>query len=913
MTSTAEPLLYALSVEPRSARAGETVRIEFRTRNHGTQDSPSGTVTFALGAGLEALDATEAGVEPVAPGEFVVAAIRARVAVPVEDGSRVAVRAALHLPGTVLETNVCAVTVHGRAILDGPASGTFVERIDAATVRVRAVVTNEGDGPARGVQVVVPAPIGCAHADGAGAALLERERLDPGERADLAFEARIVAPVAEIRADAAVVRFGGGRRVALAARDAIALEPDVAVPDVVLTPSRRRVDLAVDVRNEGWVDARDVRVRITLPSGLRLAGGSIVVDGVAVDERPRARRASTRAAASSQVAHVERDAGAHAIAIVIGAAPARSTVRVALSVAVPAGFPAGVVVVELGAHRIEAPFEPSHVRELRLRVIGEPRTGAPGEMLRVAAQVVNAGDVPEIVTIGIGEPVAGGSEAASRTLSPGAVALVELGVCVPEDAMDECTFAPAVVVRDTGGERARAVLAVMVRDRAWLAADVPEAALPPVEIDIPAMVHAAVYAPDRVVGGAPFSVKLDIDVEDAVDRLAVAVPVTPGCTYVPGSTLLDGRAVLDRIERPSPDATAPAASRSPLEGDGLSLRGVPAGSRITVAWSLIADATRGDAFDVTAEIAMNGERRSITPVTVTACERDAFAARPAGLPYHVDACTIGPAAAASPLPDPPSVSLDADDADDARHEPAIAHELFPSDAAGASEIPRANELPRANKIAFEMRLDAARVDEISRLLHGMRGGGLVAHLFAVRFFFPDAAGTADAGVSGALDAVRGAVRDLFNRLFVKLRIPGFGVTADDLDDPALRTALVTLFERLLDAAPDRIAFEESPGAFDRDRVREMLSAFATAPYGAPAVLRALVALLPQACDDDPALAAHVRRHANLLDAALSRYEDLPLELFDEALAHRADAALDDARADVVAALRARAELAEIAC
>ena len=93
----------------------------------------------------------------------------------------------------------------------------------------------------------------------------------------------------------------------------------------------------------------------------------------------------------------------------------------------------------------------------------------------------------------------------------------------------------------------------------------------------------------------------------------------------------------------------------------------------------------------------------------------------------------------------------------------------------------------------------------------------------------------------------------------------------------------------------------------------MLSAFATAPYGAPAVLRALVALLPQACDDDPALAAHVRRHANLLDAALSRYEDLPLELFDEALAHRADAALDDARADVVAALRARAELAEIAC
>ena len=79
-------------------------------------------------------------------------------------------------------------------MLDGPASGTFVEAVDAETVRVRAVVTNEGAGPAGALRIVLPVPLGCVR-DGGGAPVLARQGLDAGESAELAFEARIVAPI----------------------------------------------------------------------------------------------------------------------------------------------------------------------------------------------------------------------------------------------------------------------------------------------------------------------------------------------------------------------------------------------------------------------------------------------------------------------------------------------------------------------------------------------------------------------------------------------------------------------------------------------------------------------------------------------------------------------------------------------
>jgi hypothetical protein len=149
MTSVHEPVLHALSVEPRAVRPGETVCVIFRTRNLGTAASPPGTVAFLLGDGFEPLGEPDVAVASVAPGEDVVATVHARVCTPLDDGSELTVQAVLRVPDAALGTNVCAVRVRSRPVLDGAASGTFVEGIDADRVRVRAVVTNEGDGARR--------------------------------------------------------------------------------------------------------------------------------------------------------------------------------------------------------------------------------------------------------------------------------------------------------------------------------------------------------------------------------------------------------------------------------------------------------------------------------------------------------------------------------------------------------------------------------------------------------------------------------------------------------------------------------------------------------------------------------------------------------------------------------------------
>jgi hypothetical protein len=157
------------------------------------------------------------------------------------------------------------------------------------------------------------------------------------------------------------------------------------------------------------------------------------------------------------------------------------------------------------------------------------------------------------------------------------------------------------------------------------------------------------------------------------------------------------------------------------------------------------------------------------------------------------------------------------------------------------------------------------------------------------------------------------LRDVFDRLFVKLRIPGFDVVSDDVDDIVLRSAMIGLFERLLGATPGPGDCDGAVARITRERVRELLAAFADAPYGSPAMLRVLVALLPTRCECDPALSAALARYACALDDVLARYESVPLELFDDALARASDRALDDARAALVSALRGRAAFAELAC
>ncbi|MDQ6942089.1 MAG: hypothetical protein M3169_06180 [Candidatus Eremiobacteraeota bacterium] len=850
----------------------------FRTRNLGTSASPPGTVAILLGDGLEAVDDPEVAVASVAPGEDVVAMMRARIAVPLDDRTELAVQAVLRVPDAALGTNVCAVLVRSRPVLDGAASGTFVEPLDEEHVRVRAVVTNEGDGAACGVRIDVPAPAGCVRLEGDSRGVLEIERLDVGASVTVAFEARIVDPVAVVHVDDAEVCYGAGRRCMLPVREVVVMEPVIAAPCVAVRSSRRSAEVAVDVRNDGWVDARDVRVRIALPAPLRAIDGSIVMDGVPV----AAARGGRRGGGDPPFARVERTGGAHVAVVPVFA---RSTTRVALTATFAGGYLGGTVVASAGPHETAAPFAPELVHDVRIRLIDMPRAVAPGGEIRVAVEVVNAGDVAEELFFCIAGPgIVVAPEAVSRTIAPGCVAVVELVGFAHHAASVNGPLVLSVVACDSERERARAEFAVVVRDRlAPCCGD----AIDPDDAALPALVQAALHGPDHVAAGAPFTMRADIDVEDSVEMLAVRVRDVAGATYVSGSTSLDGRLLLDR------------AGASPLGGAGLLLRSVTAGTRVTAAWTLLADPSVCDeALVVELLLEVDGEERPVESVAVHVRGRDAFVPQPSGLAYHVDACVVEVA----PSPEDVIV-LDS--------QPAAPDDAFAAAAVLAVHPPQTCA-PYDDAFTFGFRVDPSRLHTVARLLE-TAGSGLVAHVFALRSFFPDDETSGDPRVAAALDGVRCTLGDVFDRLFVKLRIPGFDVAADDVDDAVLRSAMICLFERLLDASPGDDRGEGATVRMTRGRVHELLAAFADAPHGAPAMLRALVALLPVRCESDPPLGVAIARYARALDDVLARYEGAPLEIFDDALARASDRALDDARVALAAALREPAPLAGMSC
>ena len=714
-----EPVLHALSVEPSSARAGDTVRAVFRTRNLGALASPPGLVRFDFGEGLEPLGPPEVTLDPVEPGCDVLATVNARVSAPHADRVEILVRAELRFADRALASNVCAVTVRSRPVLDGPASGTFVEPVDGETVRVRAVVTNEGAGPAGALRILVPTPLGCARDPASAATVLDRQRLDAGESAELAFLATIAGPGAELCADEGEVQLcDEGRSVALPVRSTFVPVPALAAPEIVLSHARRRVEIAVSVRNDGWADARGVRVRIALPEGLHPVDESLTADGMPVTAR------AVRAAAAEPIARAERERDARTVVLAVVAA--RTTARVALAATYRPGGTGGTIRVTLNDDAVDVPFAPHRERVLRVRIIGSPRTVAPGEPLRIVARVENLGDAAEELRFAIDGVQDADRGEDARMLAAGTATVVSLPAVAPHEPGDvRGTF----VVFDGDGERARAGFVVPVRSVRAAASEAPAGEAPPCEV---------ADAPAERGAGAAFAVRL----------------------------------VLESI--------------------------------------------------------------------------------------------------------PPAATIDAATVDDADAD----------DVAAAACAP----------LAFSLRLDAARLDEIARLRSGFASGGLAGHLFALRLFFPDAGTVRDPGISAALAVLSDRLRDVFDRLFVKLRIPGFVLCCDDLEDPPLRAAIVALLGRL-DAGID----EGVPPAF------------AAAPLGAPEALRSLTALLPSRCDDDPRLADALGRHAALLDDALGRYAGAPLELFDEGLAHRSEPALDIARAEIVDLLRPHLATLESVC
>ena len=925
MTEEHEPRLYALGVEPQCARSGDVVQITFRQRNHGSRPAPAARLRFVVPPGLEPQGPVEVALAATAPGAEAEAALRVRVATGLDDRSELRVEGRLEAGDTVRITNACTISVRTAARLDGNASGTVVERVDAHTVRVTASALNDGDGPARDALLTVRAPAGCVPAGGDDIVRVAAARLEPGETLAAAMVARIVHPVREVRADDCEVSWREGSPRALPVARGLMLEPELLEPELRVVADRGRVELVAEIRNDGWADALDVAVAIALAPEMRVADGSLVVDDV---------RYALRARRSSAAAGVRITRARSPIQLCLARVPARDVARVALTLACAPGAPPAAVTLSAGQRTATALIASPAIRDIRLRLVEAPAWIEPSGSARLVVEVFNAGERAH--TLGLAFDCA---EAAAESVrvdaSPRTLRGAELVVRIPRATQGRDTLRGTIVATDGDESCARLDIALPLRDRIWLALDGPptisggraeyairnagptiardlrtnfedamislealppgavttlmvdEAAaqrggvlyagerealvLPPADCARRPDLAAAFEVPPEVVCGAVVPVRLTIAAHEAIDALDVRALET-ACTYVPGSTTIDGRTV--------------AESDAPTHlVRGLRLRGIDAGVRIALGWSLlVTEVPAGGAFEVNVSLRFHGERRDVTSDRVAVREREPYLGGWEGAGYVVDALPA--------------------DRDPAWNAPPPARQHAEAPALQAVVAPASDD----DGFTFAFRSDWH--DAARRLLQGGEDDGLLRHILALRALFPDREFPPDGELASALAGARTALRDVFDRAFVKMRIPGFPVAAEDIEDSPLRLALTALFEAV--ATAPRCDDEAPAGSvfvrLDRRSARAASGVLTTAPYGAPAALRTLTLLVPaESCED--AAATAIARYMRALDAALKACTELPLEAFDRALGSGRYPELDAARTALVAAIAPRASRA----
>jgi hypothetical protein len=234
-----------------------------------------------------------------------------------------------------------------------------------------------------------------------------------------------------------------------------------------------------------------------------------------------------------------------------------------------------------------------------------------------------------------------------------------------------------------------------------------------------------------------------------------------------------------------------------------------------------------------------------------------------------------------------------------------ADERFPESTFGMTENIFA---PVPLPLRLVVRLTPDRVVSIARLLRGAVMPGLVSHVFALRALFPDAAGSDDPNVAEALALERDALRSVLDRLYVKMRIPGYGVTVADCEDVTARRSLTTLLQAVADhrdRGPSWIVDPVLSAHIDPHAAHALNRVLPHAPLGAPEALHAVATLLPRSCDDDPILAGALECYVTLLQDAFANTIGLAPETFDELLSSHADRDLDAARDGLLRALDAR--------
>jgi hypothetical protein len=775
---------FGLTIEPPVVPPGGSFVLRYRAVNHGAVPAPPATVAFLIDPAMVDDLPPIVDLGSLAPGAVRDVGATVRLSPQVRNGARVRVQAALTAGSAdPIGSNPAELEVRGTAILAAPPS-RLVLRSAASGYVVDALIANTGDAASAETHLVVELPAGMRASGGGTRIDYAVPPLEPGASAPASFPVVIDGiPALPLQIlDAALV--GGGRRVSLAPSEPLLPPLEASAVTIALERTGRRVDARVRIENPNLCALHDLVLEAAWPRSLRLADGSVIVDG-RMPLRAGARGAAatlktTASGATITLARIAPRAVADLCFSAFAAPSASGEVTIVLHTgdresaarAVFAAQPAGGPVLALGAGTAAAVAGAELTAEAFLWGGDEP------------CNLSFRSDDPALRVVVDGTPLAAD---AAIALAAGTRRDVAVIIPVDERCADGTRLERRVCATSDRGEATELSVAFTVRSRAWL--DVTEWLVPGddgprltianagstpasgVRVDAangPSLVLGTIAPGERVtrtIDGQDASafaagarvqhagavepivipplrtatpdrcatVALDVP-HDAHEGIAFDVRWTvtvPGgastlvvrCPEHAGLFIVPGSTAIDG--HPIVDGPTPRIA------SGIALHAVPAQTCIAFTARGIARAPGTIALAIAT--AIDGAEERITSDDVHVVARAAFPQKPDGLRFYLDAPALdAPAPAERP------------------------------DVSGAEE-PHA-PLDDARRALLERALQRAGIDPIADAL------GVLAALM------PD-----------------GAPRDEFGenaeRLSVKLRIPGYVAEADDYESVAARHAL----------------------------------------------------------------------------------------------------------------------------
>jgi uncharacterized repeat protein (TIGR01451 family) len=884
---------------PSEVEPGRRVRVALIAENAGTCAAEDVRVRLTLPEGLRyapgsrAVDGRSAG-ETETPGAFVFpridagrrveAAIDAYVVSPAVDGTPLPIAGSLQW-GTGTRTFERTLTIRSSPrflesrnalTLDGPAQVS-----PASDVKATIRIANDGTAQATGVRIAIeadPALRLLRYADEGGEARVQPAGIDvgtlaPGASRTLTLAGTVASPIADRSAIRLRARLENDQTPAIALGQielTVRSRPRFAPATSLLAypggealrPSGHG-DIHVVLVNEGTDTARDVRAQLEITHDARIEAvdgatrvGTTLLFG---DVQPGARaEATVRLRMARLVARgtaITVNARLEAVGLLpLGLAP------VTIPTVAEPRFDDGAVLRTQPSETVDA-GEPLYVR-LAVRNTGDgaaSRLVVRGALPLYTAYLPGSTAVNEVPLL----DVDGGSVLWSKgglvleDVDPGVEVIVRYGTVVNTPlAAGTLIDAHVDLGWDGGGTLTVSSPAVRVRST-------------------PAFAVRASGLPFSVSGIAPRTADV---LQDIADQRRAAQALPPPLTALPPAGAISPPSPPPPV---APQLPPPERAAFRYDEEAIDARFTPAAAPEAPA-----------------------EPPEAAPPAAVAPSPAAAAPPPAAEPPMPDADVA--AGAVAVLPEEP------EHVDEVAAAQAVA--APPPAAAPAEPIAPAVE-PAHEVVARRVRLVFAR-DALERALTFLEQsdyGGLITHLFAIRTLLPTAFVGLNGEVPGKLAAEREALRGVVDRLFIKMRMPRYALTAKDLEDRSSRSALAELVRSLetsnpfdeVDAGDATVVLE---GPIDVALLTPHVALLESEPLGSARPWLLLAELLPSTFIV-PNGGESMNAYRSALIATFTNVAALPAEEFHRVLSGTQNAALDAALRDVRAALREALEAA----